>query len=161
LIHDIVPGPRVITTNPELFWGLITSMWVGNLLLLVINLPLIAIWVWFLRVRYSTLFPLIVVFCAVGLFSIPYSTAHVYLAALFAVAGYFFRRARMDPAPLLLGFILGPMMEENLRRSLLIANGDPALFVSRPISAALLLCTVAVLVLIAMPRIRRSRENVF
>jgi putative tricarboxylic transport membrane protein len=137
-IHNIQPGPQVMTSNPELFWGLIASMWIGNLMLIVLNLPLIGIWIKLLTIPYRWLFPAIVLFCAVGVYSTNNNTWDVWMVGLFGVIGYIFIKLGCEPAPLLLGFILGPMMEENLRRALLLSRGDWSVLVTRPLSAGLL-----------------------
>jgi putative tricarboxylic transport membrane protein len=137
-IHNIQPGPQVMTSNPELFWGLIASMWIGNLMLVILNLPLIGIWIKLLTVPYRWLFPAIVLFCAIGVYSTNNNTFDVWMVALFGFVGYLFIKLGCEPAPLLLGFILGPMMEENLRRALLLSRGDWSVFVTRPLSASLL-----------------------
>jgi putative tricarboxylic transport membrane protein len=160
-IHGIAPGPQVMTSNPTLFWGLIVSMWVGNLMLLVINLPLVGLWVQLLKVPYRILFPSIVLFCATGVYVIGLSTFEVYLMAAFGIIGLALARCGCDPVPLLLGFILGPMMEENLRRALLITNGDPSIFITRPISAALLAIALLLVVLALLPSLKKKREEVF
>src|SRR6201991_1552118 len=137
-IHGIVPGPQVMTKQPELFWGMIASMWLGNLMLVVINLPLVGVWVTLLRVPYRLLFPSIIVFCCIGVYSINNSPFDVTIAAVFGVIGYCLIKHDFEPAPMLLGFVLGPLMEENLRRAMLIARGDWTVFFTRPISAVLL-----------------------
>jgi putative tricarboxylic transport membrane protein len=160
-IHNIQPGPQVMTSNPELFWGLIASMWIGNAMLIVLNLPLIGIWVKLLKVPYKYLYPAILVFCCIGVYSINNNTFDVYVTAGMGVAGYVFARCGMEPAPLLLGFVLGPMMEENLRRALLLSRGDFSTLVTRPLSATLLAATLVLLVIVALPAIRRTREDAF
>jgi len=160
-IHGIVPGPQVMTREPALFWGLIASMWVGNLMLVVINLPLIGLWVSLLRVPYRLLYPAILVFCCIGVYGLNNSTFEVALALAFGVLGYVFVKLGCEPAPLLLGFILGPMMEENLRRAMRISRGDPLVFVERPISLALLVLAVLLLVAVLAPSVRRAREKAF
>ena len=160
-LMGIQPGPQVMTSNPELFWGLITSMWVGNLMLVVLNLPLIGIWVKLLTVPYRFLFPAIMAFCAIGVYTLANSTFDVYCAAAFAVIGYLFHKLGFEPAPLILGFILGPMMEENLRRALLMARGDWSVFVTRPIAATMLAVAAVLMVAITLPAISRKREEVF
>src|SRR5213592_2662328 len=137
-IHGIVPGPQVMTKQPELFWGLIASMWIGNLMLIVINLPLVGMWVRLLRVPYRHLFPMIVVFCCIGVYSLNNAPFDVSMTALFGVVGYWLVKHDFEPAPMILGFVLGPLMEENLRRAMLIARGDATVFLTRPISATLL-----------------------
>jgi TctA family transporter len=160
-IKGIQPGPQVMTSNPQLFWGLIASMWVGNLMLVILNLPLIGVWVQLLKVPYRLLYPAILTFCCIGVYSINNSTFDVYVTAIFGVVGYVFQKLGCEPAPLLLGFILGPMMEENLRRAMLLSRGDPSTFFSRPLSLGLLLAAVALVVLVALPGIKMKREEAF
>ncbi|MEW5881712.1 MAG: tripartite tricarboxylate transporter permease [Pseudomonadota bacterium] len=160
-IHNIQPGPQVMSSNPALFWGLIASMWIGNLMLVVLNLPLIGLWVQLLKVPYRWLYPAILVFCCIGVYSINNNTFDVYMTAAFGVVGYVFYKLKCEPAPLLLGFILGPMMEENLRRAMLLSRGDPMTFVTRPLSLTLLLMAVALLVIVALPAIKAKREEAF
>ena len=161
IIQGITPGPDVITEQPALFWGLIASMWVGNVLLVMLNLPLIGLWVRMLTIPYQILFPAIIVFAAIGTFSLGFNPWHVYAIAFFGILGYVLIKCGCEPAPLLLGFVLGPLLEENLRRALIISRGDPTVFVTRPISAALLVVAVGALVLAVLPAIRRRREVVF
>ncbi|GAB7038115.1 MULTISPECIES: tripartite tricarboxylate transporter permease [Catenuloplanes] len=161
IVHGITPGPDVINDEPELFWGLIASMWIGNLLLLLLNLPLIGIWVRLLRVPYRVLFPMIVLFALIGTYSLSFNAFDVYAIAFFGLLGYLLISCGCEPAPLLLGFVLGPLLEENLRRALIISRGDPLVFVTRPISAALLALAAAALILTVLPAIRRRRERVF
>ena len=160
-IHGIVPGPQVMTKQPDLFWGMIASMWVGNLMLVIINLPLVGVWVTLLRVPYRLLYPSILVFCCIGIFSINNSPFDVIVAASFGVIGYWLIKHDFEPAPMLLGFVLGPLMEENLRRAMLIARGDLTVFMTRPISAGLLLTAAALLVLAMLSMLRKRREEVF
>ena len=160
-IHNIQPGPQVMTSNPELFWGLIASMWLGNLMLIVLNLPLVGVWVKLLKVPYRLLYPAILVFCCIGVYSINNNTFDVFITAAFGVAGYVFARCGMEPAPLLLGFVLGPMMEENLRRALLLSRGDFSTLVTRPLSAGLLVATLLLLTVVALPAIKKTREEAF
>jgi putative tricarboxylic transport membrane protein len=160
-IKGIQPGPQVMSSNPELFWGLIASMWIGNLMLVVLNLPLIGIWIRLLTVPYRFLFPAIVVFCCIGTYSLKNSSFDVYLTAAFALLGYVFYKLSCEPAPLLLGYILGPMMEENLRRALLIARGDWSTFVTRPLSASLLVAAAVMVVAVMLPSIKQKREAAF
>jgi TctA family transporter len=160
-IHNIQPGPQVMTSNPELFWGLIASMWIGNLMLVILNLPLIGIWIKLLTVPYRWLFPAIVLFCAIGVYSTNNNTFDIWMVALFGAIGYTFIKLGMEPAPLLLGFILGPMMEENLRRALLLSRGDWSVFVTRPLSAVLLGLAVALLVVVLLPAVKNKREEAF
>ncbi|MFN3415805.1 MAG: tripartite tricarboxylate transporter permease [Caldimonas sp.] len=160
-IKGIQPGPQVMTSNPSLFWGLIASMWIGNLMLVVLNLPLIGIWIKLLTVPYRFLFPAILTFCCIGLYTLNNNSFDVYMGALFGIIGYAFYKLGCEPAPLLLGFILGPMMEENLRRALLLSRGDWTAFVTRPLSAGLLLAALAMVVIVLLPAIRRKREEAF
>ncbi|MFY8119687.1 MAG: tripartite tricarboxylate transporter permease [Roseateles sp.] len=160
-IKGIQPGPQVMTSNPELFWGLIASMWIGNLMLVILNLPLIGIWIKLLTVPYRFLFPAIVVFCCIGTYTLNNNSFDVYLTALFAVVGYLFYKLRCEPAPLLLGFILGPMMEENLRRALLLSRGDWTTFMTRPLSASLLIAATLMVVVVMLPSIKNKREQAF
>ena len=160
-IKGIQPGPQVMTSNPELFWGLIASMWVGNAMLVVLNLPLIGIWIKLLTVPYRFLFPAIMVFCSIGLYTLNNSSFDVYAGALFAVVGYAFYKLGCEPAPLLLGFILGPMMEENLRRALLLSRGDWTTFMTRPLSAGLLIAAFLMIVVVMLPSIKKKREIAF
>ena len=160
-LHNVQPGPQVMSSNPSLFWGLIASMWLGNLMLVILNLPLIGLWIRLLSVPYRFLFPAIVLFCALGVFSTNNNVFDVWLVGLFGVIGYAFVKLGCEPAPLLLGFILGPMMEEYLRRALLLSRGDWSVFVTRPISAGLLLVTLALLVIVFLPTVKRRREEVF
>jgi putative tricarboxylic transport membrane protein len=160
-IHNIQPGPQVMTSNPELFWGLIASMWIGNLMLIILNLPLIGIWIRLLSVPYRWLFPSIVLFCAIGVYSTNNSTFDIWMVGIFGFIGYVFIKLGTEPAPLLLGFILGPMMEEYLRRALLLSRGDWSVFVTRPISAGLLAGAVILLVLVLMPSVKSKREEAF
>src|SRR5712671_4003944 len=160
-IHGIVPGPQVMTKQPELFWGLVSSMWVGNLMLVIINLPLVGLWVRLLRVPYRMLFPAILIFCAIGVYSVNNAPADAVMVAAFGLLGYWLTKHDFEPAPMLLGFVLGPLMEENLRRAMLIARGDPMTFLQRPISAGLLAVAALLLVLALLPMIRQKREVVF
>jgi TctA family transporter len=160
-IHNIQPGPMVMTSNPELFWGLIASMWIGNLMLVVLNLPLIGIWIKLLTVPYRWMFPAIVLFCAIGVYSTNNNSFDIWMVALFGLVGYAFIKLGCEPAPLLLGFILGPMMEENLRRAMLLSRGDWSVFVTRPISASLLAMAALLLLVILLPSIKRKREEAF
>ena len=160
-IHGIAPGPQVISQQPELFWGVVASMWVGNLLLVVLNLPLIGIWVRLLRVPYRLLYPAILLFCCIGVYSLSNAPFDVVLTAGFGVLGYLFIKLRCEPAPLMLGFILGPLMEENLRRALRLSRGDPTVFFTRPLSLAMLLGAAILLVPIVVPAIRSTRREAF
>jgi len=160
-IHSIQPGPQVMTSNPGLFWGLIASMWVGNLMLVVLNLPMIGMWIRLLTVPYRLLYPAILLFCSIGVFTISNTNFDVMQTAAFGLVGVLFVKLEFEPAPLLLGFVLGPMMEENLRRALLLSRGDPSVFVTRPISLVMLLVAVALLLLIAAPKFRSTRDVAF
>lgn len=161
MIHDIVPGPQVMQSDPGLFWGLIISMWIGNLILVVLNLPMIGVWVQLLRVPYRWLFPAILVFCCIGVYSINNNVWDVWIAIFFGFAGYVFGKLGCETAPLVLGFILGPMMEENLRRAMLLSRGDPSVFVSSAISCGLLIAAVLMVFLVAAPAFRKTREVAF
>ncbi len=160
-IHSIQPGPQVMTSNPDLFWGLIASMWIGNLMLVVLNLPLIGIWVKLLQVPYRLLYPAILLFCCIGVYSINNNVFDVFITAVFGILGWIFVKLECEPAPLLLGFILGPMMEENLRRALLLSRGDATVFVTRPISAVMLGMALVMLLIIVAPSIRKKRDEAF
>ncbi|HET9024493.1 MAG TPA: tripartite tricarboxylate transporter permease [Burkholderiaceae bacterium] len=161
ILHGIQPGPSVMEEQPALFWGLVVSMWIGNLFLLVLNLPLIGLWVRMISVPYHLMFPAILVFCGIGVFSLMNTPFDVYLMALFGVLGYAFRKLDCEPAPMMLGFILGPMMEEYLRRALLITKGDATVFITRPISATLLAVSAVALVIVLLPALKQKREEVF
>jgi putative tricarboxylic transport membrane protein len=161
IIQGIQPGPAVVTEQPELFWGIIVSMWIGNFFLVILNLPLIGLWVRLLTVPYHYLYPAILVFSAIGVYSIRNSEFDVFVMALFGVVGYVLAKLECEPAPLLLGFILGPMMEENLRRALVLSRGDATVFFTRPISATMLVLAVLALVAVLLPSIRRTREEAF
>jgi putative tricarboxylic transport membrane protein len=161
IIHGIPPGPTVIDSEPALFWGLIVSMWIGNFFLVLLNLPLIGIWVRMLTIPYKILFPAIIAFATIGTFSIGLNAWDVFMIAVFGVLGYVLMKLGCEPAPLLLGFVLGPLLEDHLRRSLIISRGDLTIFVERPVSAVLLLLAAAALTLAVLPAIRRRREEVF
>jgi len=160
-IKGIQPGPQVMTSNPQLFWGLIASMWVGNAMLVILNLPLIGIWIKLLTVPYRFLFPAITLFCCIGVYTLNNNTFDVYMTAVFAVVGYVFYKLSCEAAPLLLGFILGPMMEENLRRALLLSRGDWSTFLVRPLSAGLLIAAALMIVIVLLPSIKNKREEAF
>ena len=160
-IHNIQPGPQVMTSNPELFWGLIASMWIGNLMLVILNLPLIGMWIKLLSVPYRLLFPAIVLFCAIGVYSTNNNTFDIWMVALFGFVGYIFMKLGCEPAPLLLGFILGPMMEENLRRALLLSRGDWSVFVTRPLSGSLLAAALVLLIIVLLPAVKAKRKEAF
>ncbi|WP_199259692.1 tripartite tricarboxylate transporter permease [Paracoccus binzhouensis] len=161
IIQGIVPGPNVVSEQPQLFWGIIASMWIGNLMLVVLNLPLIGLWVRLLTVPYYVLFPIIMAMCSIGVYSVNSNTYDLFAVAFFGLLGYVMSKLRCEPAPLLLGFVLGPLLEENLRRAMILSRGDPATFFTRPISLVLLLIAVGVLVLVFMPQIRKRRDEVF
>jgi TctA family transporter len=160
-IKGIQPGPQVMTSNPQLFWGLIASMWVGNAMLVILNLPLIGIWIKLLTVPYRFLFPAITLFCCIGVYTLNNNNFDVFMTAIFAVIGYIFYKLSCEAAPLLLGFILGPMMEENLRRALLLSRGDWSTFMTRPLSAGLLIAAVLLIVIVMLPSIKSKREVAF
>src|SRR6476620_6651196 len=160
-IHGIQPGPQVMTERPQLFWGMVASMWIGNLMLLVINLPLIGIWVQLLKVPYRFLYLSILLFCAIGTYTIGNSSFSVLLAAAFGLLGFIFVRLGCEPAPMILGFVLGPLMEDNLRRAMRISGGDPMIFIERPIALGLLIAAAILLVIVALPAIRSGREQAF
>lgn len=160
-IQGIIPGPQVMTGNPSLFWGMIASMWIGNLMLLVINLPLVGLWVKLLQVPYRLLFPAILVFCCIGIYSINAQVTDVLFIGLFGLAGFTLIRCGFEPAPMLLGFVLGKLMEENLRRALILSRGSLTTFVTEPLSAGLLAVSLILLVVAIVPNIRRGRDEVF
>jgi TctA family transporter len=159
-IQGIQPGPTVMTQRPELFWGLIASMWIGNLMLVVLNLPLIGLWVKMLSIPYRLLFPAIMAFSAIGIYSVNNSAFEIYLTALFGILGFVWMKLGFNLAPMLLGFVLGPMMEENLRRAMLMSRGDPSVFVTRPISLGFMIATVLILVVMLLPMVRRRRHEI-
>ncbi|WP_378944301.1 tripartite tricarboxylate transporter permease [Mesorhizobium sp. ANAO-SY3R2] len=161
IIQGIQPGPGMMQEQPTLFWGLIASMWIGNLMLLVLNLPLVGVWAKLVTVPYDILYPAIMVFCAIGVFTLNNNTFDIYLMLLFGAVGYIFIKLDCEPAPMLLGMVLGPMMEDNLRRAMLLSRGDPMTFVERPISAALLALAVAAVIAVAAPTLRAQREVAF
>ena len=161
MIQGIAPGPQVMNERPGLFWGMIVSMWVGNLMLLILNLPLIGIWIRLLRVPYRLLFPSILVFMAIGVYSVANNPFDLVIMAIFGLFGLVCMKLGMEAAPLALGVVLGPLMEENLRRAMLLARGDPTVFLTRPISAGFIIASVVVLVLLALPALRRRRQEAF
>jgi len=161
MVHGIAPGPEIISKQPALFWGLIASMWLGNLMLVILNLPLIGIWVRLLRVPYAYLFPTILILCCIGTYTLNSSTGDVIIMTVFGVIGYAFRKLDCEPAPLLLGLVLGPMLEENFRRAMVLSDGNWSVFVARPISLAFLLLAAALLLAVTLPNIRRRREEAF
>ena len=160
-IHGIIPGPQVMTKNPELFWGMVASMWIGNLMLLIINLPLIGLWVKLLQVPYRMMFPAIMIFCCIGIYSINNSTSDVLFTAFFGLVGYTLLKFGFEPAPMLLGFVLGKLMEEKLRQALILSRGSFSTFIERPVSAGLLLVAIVMLALALLPSIRKGRDEVF
>jgi TctA family transporter len=159
-IHGIQPGPEVMTMRPELFWGLIASMWIGNLMLVVLNLPMIGLWVKLLAVPYRLLFPAIMAFSAIGIYSVNNSSFEIYLTALFGILGFVWLKLGFPLAPMLLGFVLGPMVEEHLRRAMLMSGGDPSVFIRRPISLAFLVATVLILIVMVAPAVRKRRQEI-
>jgi putative tricarboxylic transport membrane protein len=161
IIQGIQPGPAVMTEQPALFWGLIVSMWIGNLFLVVLNLPMIGLWVRMIMVPYHLLFPAILMFCAIGVFSLNNSDFDIYLMALFGLFGYICAKLGAEPAPMLLGFIIGPMMEEYLRRAMLLSRSDPLVFLTRPISATMLVMAALALAVVLLPALRKKREEAF
>jgi TctA family transporter len=161
IIQGIQPGPSVMIEQPDLFWGIIVSMWIGNLFLIVLNLPMIGLWVRIILVPYQLLFPAILVFTGIGVFSLNNTEFDIFLLALFGLLGYVFSKLDCEPAPLLLGFILGPMMEEYLRRALLLSRGDPTVFVTRPISATMLALAVFAVIVVLLPAMSKKREEMF
>lgn len=161
MIHNIQPGPQVMTSNPTLFWGLIVSMWVGNLMLLILNLPLIGLWIKLLQVPYRYLYPAILMFCCIGAYSLTNNVWNVFMTIPFAIMGYYFKKWECEPAPLLMGFILGDLMEEYLRRALTISRGDWMVFIERPLSATLLAIAALLLIVVALPFIRKKRDEAF
>ena len=160
-IHNIQPGPQVMTSNPGLFWGLIASMWIGNLMLVVLNLPLIAMWIKLLTVPYRLMYPAILLFSCIGVYSLSNSTFDVFTTAAFGLIGYIFIKLECEPAPMILGYVLGPLLEENLRRAMLLSRGDPTVFVTRPISAVMLVLAALLLLTFVLPAFRKQREVVF
>ena len=160
-IQGIAPGPQVMTQRPDLFWGLIASMWLGNLMLIVLNLPLIGMWVKLLKVPYRWLFPSILMFVCVGNYSLNNSSMDIYLAAGLGIVGYLFLKLSCEPAPLILGFVLGPLMEENLRRAMLISRGDPTVFFTRPISLSFMLVTLLLVIFMVAPSMRKKKEQAY
>jgi putative tricarboxylic transport membrane protein len=161
MIHNIQPGPQVMSSNPALFWGLISSMWIGNLMLVILNLPLIGLWIKLLTVPYRVLFPAILLFCCIGAYSINNNVFDVFMTIPFAILGYIFKKLDCEPAPLLLGFVLGKLMEEFLRRAMTISRGDPMVFLTRPLSLTLLLMALALLLIVFLPAISKTRKEAF
>ena len=161
IIQGIQPGPSVITEQPALFWGIVVSMWIGNLFLIILNLPMIGLWVRMIMVPYQILYPAILVFCSIGVFSLNNNQFDIYLMALFGLLGYVFSKLGCEPAPMLLAFILGPMMEEYLRRAMLLSRGNPLVFVQRPISATLLAIAALAMCAVLLPSFGKTREEAF
>ncbi len=161
IIHGIQPGPSVITEQPALFWGIVVSMWIGNLMLIILNLPLIGMWVRMIMIPYELLYPGILVFCGIGVFSLKNADFDIYLMGLFGALGYLFSKLGCEPAPMLLAFILGPLMEEYLRRAMLLSRGNPLVFVQRPISATLLVIAIVALCSVLIPSFSKTREEAF
>jgi TctA family transporter len=161
MIQGIAPGPQVMTERPQLFWGMIASMWVGNLMLVVLNLPLIGMWIKLLTVPYRLLYPAILLFCCIGVFSVNNSSFDIYMMCAFTVLGYVCVKLACEPAPLILGFILGPMMEENLRRAMLLSRGDVSVFFTKPISAVLLGISLVLLLIVLAPSVKKKRAEAF
>ena len=160
-IHNIQPGPQVMTSNPALFWGLIASMWIGNLMLIILNLPLIGVWVKMLTIPYRHLYPAILVFCCIGVYTVNNTNFDIFMTAAFGIAGYLFFKFGCEAPPLLLGFVLGPMMEENFRRAMLLARGDFTVFFTRPLSLGLLIAAAALVVIVTLPAVKKTREEAF
>jgi len=160
-IHGIIPGPQVMTKNPDLFWGMIASMWIGNLMLVIINLPMVGMWVKLLKVPYRMMFPAIGIFCCIGIYSINNSSEDVLFTAFFGFVGYVLLKFGFEPAPMLLGFVLGKLMEEKLRQALILSRGSFSTFIERPVSLGLLIMAVLILLLALMPSFSKQREEVF
>jgi putative tricarboxylic transport membrane protein len=160
MIHGITPGPQVMIEKADLFWGLIASMWIGNLMLVVLNLPLIGMWVSVLKVPYRLLFPAIMVFCGIGIYSVSNSSFDIYLMAIFGILGTVWMKLECSPVPMMLGFVLGPMLEQNLRRALVMSAGDPSVFITRPISLGFIIATVLILIVMVAPAVRKSRNKI-
>ena len=160
MIFGITPGPGVMTAKPDLFWGLIASMWIGNLMLLVLNLPLVGLWVNLLKMPYRLLFPTIMVFCSIGIYSVNNSSFDIYLMAIFGILGVMWRLLECSPIPMMLGFVLGPMVEENLRRAMQVSRGNPLVFFTRPISLGFILATVLILIVMVLPAVKRRRGDI-
>lgn len=160
-IHNIQPGPQVMSSNPALFWGLIASMWIGNLMLIILNLPLIGVWVKMLTIPYRHLYPAILVFCCIGVYTVNNTNFDIFMTAAFGIAGYLFFKLGCEAPPLLLGFVLGPMMEENFRRAMLLARGDFTVFFTRPLSLGLLIAAAALVVIVTLPAVKKTREEAF
>ena len=160
-IHNIQPGPQVMTSNPALFWGLIASMWIGNFMLIILNLPMIGVWVKLLTIPYRHMYPAILVFCCIGVYSVNNTVFDIYLTAIYGIIGYVFMKFKCEAPPLLLGFVLGPMMEENFRRALLLSRGDYSVFVTRPLSGCLLAAALFLVFIVMIPAFKKTREEAF
>ena len=158
MIHGLQPGPLLISKHPEIFWGTVASMYVGNVMLLVLNLPLIGIWVKVLKIPYQTLFPLILLFCLIGVYSLSTNTFDIYVMLVFGVVGYVLRKRSYEPAPLVLAFILSPMMEQSLYQALLLSDGNPSTFVTRPLSLGALIVALLVMLSALLPWLRKKRR---
>jgi TctA family transporter len=161
MIHNIQPGPQVMSSNPSLVWGLIASMWIGNLMLVILNLPLIGVWIRLLSVPYRVLYPAILLFCCIGAYSVNNNVFDVFMTIPFAILGYIFKKLDCEPAPLLLGFVLGKLMEEYLRRAMTISRGDWSVFITRPLSLGLLIAAVLLLAAVFLPAIAKKRDEAF
>ena len=161
VIQGMQPGSAVMTSRPDLFWGMVASMWIGNLMLVIINLPMVGLWVKLLSVPYRMLYPAILLFCVIGVYGLNSNWVMMAMTTVFAIFGYVLVRVGCEPAPMILGFLLGPLMEENLRRSLVLSRGDPMIFIERPISATLLVLCVLLIVVTVLPNIRKSRDEAF
>jgi TctA family transporter len=161
MIHGIAPGPQVMTKNPDLFWGLIASMWIGNLMLVVLNLPLVGMWVMLLKVPYRWMFPSILMFACIGIYSLNNSLFDIYLTAALGIVGYIFVKLECEPVPLILGFVLGPLIEEHMRRAMLMSRGNPTVFFTRPLSLVFMLVTLFLIILMIAPAIRKKREKAY
>jgi TctA family transporter len=161
IIQGITPGPNIVQNEPRLFWGLIVSMWIGNLFLVLLNLPLVGLWVWMLKVPYAIMFPAIIAFSCIGIFSVQGNVFDIFSVSILGLLGFVLVKCDCEPAPLMLGFVLGPMLEENFRRSMLMSRGDPTILVTHPISACLLLAALILLVVISMPSVLNRRQQIF
>jgi putative tricarboxylic transport membrane protein len=161
MIQGIAPGTALITERPQLFWGMIASMWIGNAMLVIINLPLVGMWVKLLKVPYRLMFPAILIFCSIGIYSINNSIQDVYFTAFFALVGYIMIKLGFEPAPMLLGFVLGKLMEEKLRQALILSRGSFTTFIERPVSATLLAIALIMLVIALLPSMSKKRDQAF
>jgi putative tricarboxylic transport membrane protein len=160
MIHGVTPGPLMMKQNPSLFWGVITSMYIGNFMLLILNLPLIGIWVQILKVPYKILFPLILLFCLIGVYSINNMVFDIYVMIIFGIVGYLMKKFDYEGAPVILAFVLGPMMETNLRKSLIMSQGDFSIFFTRPLAAASLIIAILLLLSPFVPWLGRKRREI-